>query len=142
MVGTDWKVKIDVLNPRAYFFISPQYYMQHLVDYPGFGHVGTYTGDILYQNNYTTSLLINTTYLHNKLQPQIFWLRDWSNKSEFWKPQVAYEYSDHWKYTVGAMIFSGEKHEPGHAALQLQGPGIHDGQLSLLRKPTTKKEEA
>jgi hypothetical protein len=109
MVGFDWKVKVDALNPKAYFMISPQIYQRHIVDYPSQGHLGTATTDILYKNTWTTSLMVNTTYLHNKLQPSFFWLRNWSDRSEFWRPQIAYEYSTSWKYTLGAMIFSGSK---------------------------------
>ncbi len=109
MVGMDWKVKIDALNPKAFFMISPQFYHRHIVDFPKEGYVGTPTTDIQYQNTYTTTLMINTTYLHNKLQPSIFWLRNWSTRSEFYRPQLSYEYSDKWKYTIGAIIVSGEK---------------------------------
>ncbi len=109
MVGFDWKVRVNALNPKAYFFISPQFYHRHIVDYPQAGHLGTYVTDILYQNTYTTSLMVNTTYLHNKLQPSVFWLRNWSTRSQFFRPQIAYEYNDTWKYTLGAIIFIGEK---------------------------------
>ncbi len=109
MVGFDWKVKIDALNPKAFFFISPQFYHRHIVDFPKIGYTGTTTTDILYQNTYTTSLMVNTTYLHNKLQPSVFWLRNWSTRSQFVRPQVSYEVSDKWKYTLGAIIIMGEK---------------------------------
>jgi hypothetical protein len=109
MAGVDWKVKINMLNPRAYFFISPQVYQRHIVDYPKVGHVGTATTDIQYQDTWTTSLMVNTTYLHNKLQPSFFWLRNWSTRSEFFRPQISYEYSDKWKYTIGAIIVIGTK---------------------------------
>lgn len=109
MAGFDWKVKINALNPKAFFFISPQVYQRHIMDYPKMGHVGTYTTDIQYQDTWTTSLMVNTTYLHNKLQPSFFWLRNWSTRSEFFRPQISYEYSDKWKYTIGAIICIGEK---------------------------------
>ncbi|MHB8766372.1 MAG: DUF1302 family protein, partial [Deferrisomatales bacterium] len=33
-VGVDWKIKVSFLNPRAYFFLSPQFYHQKILDYP------------------------------------------------------------------------------------------------------------
>ena len=33
LVGVDWKVKVDILNPRAYFFISGQFYSRHIIDF-------------------------------------------------------------------------------------------------------------
>jgi len=109
MVGFDWKVRIDALNPKAFFFISPQIYQRHIVDYVSVGHLGTATTDILYKNTWTTAVMVNTTYLHNKLEPSFFWLRNWSDRSEFWRPQLGYKHSDKWHYTLGAMIFSGTK---------------------------------
>lgn len=113
MVGFDWKIKVDALNPSAYFFISPQVYQRHIMDYPPAGHVGDPVTAIQYQDTWTTSLLVNTTYFHTKLQPSFFWLKDWSSRSQFFKPEVSYEYDDHWKYTVGAIIVSGEKAPQG-----------------------------
>ncbi|OPY76809.1 MAG: hypothetical protein A4E65_03062 [Syntrophorhabdus sp. PtaU1.Bin153] len=113
MVGADWKIKVNALNPLAYFTISGQFYHQHLMNYPSVGHVGNYITDIVYKDNYTTTLMVSTTYLHNKLQPSIFWLRNWSNRSEFVRPQISYEYSDTWKYTLGGIVFIGEKEGQG-----------------------------
>ena len=109
MVGFDWKIKIDALNPKGYFFISPQVYHRHIMDYPKIGHVGTPTTDRLYQNTWTTSLMVNTKYLNAKLEPSFFWLRNWTTRSEFFRPQISYEYSSSWKYTLGAIIVSGAK---------------------------------
>ncbi len=109
MVGLDWKVKINALNPKAYFFISPQVYQRHIMDYPQIGHVGDQVGMIQYKDTWTTSLLINTSYLHTKLQPSLFWMRDWSNRWSMFKGEVAYEYSDKWKYTLGSIYVVGEK---------------------------------
>jgi hypothetical protein len=52
---------------------------------------------------------VNTTYLHTKLQPSVFWLRNWSTRSEFYRPQISYAYTDDWKFTLGAIIFIGQK---------------------------------
>jgi hypothetical protein len=111
MVGADWKVKIDFLNPKAYFFISPQFYHRHIMDYaksvPGVRYKLTdYSGNIR-QDNYTFSLLINTSYFHTKLQPMFFWFCDMTGHSNMFKAQVAWEQDNHWKYTLGALWVHG-----------------------------------
>jgi hypothetical protein len=113
MVGFDWKIKVNAINPKAYIFISPQVYEQYLIDYPKIGYAGLESTGRQYQDTWTTSLLVNTTYFHNKLMPSFFWLRNWRNESEFFKPEVSYEYDNHWKYTLGALFFRGSKTAEG-----------------------------
>lgn len=107
--GVDWKVKVPLLNPRAYFTISPQYYQRRILDYPSDGV--KFNG--LYETNNTTTLMINTSYFHNKLTPSFFWMRDWSNRANFTRYQLVYDYSNEWHYTAGATLFSGEKPNQG-----------------------------
>jgi hypothetical protein len=104
--SVDWKVKIPLLNPRAYFAISPQFMQQRILNYPSNFRLSS-PGGPLYENTYTGTLNINTTYLHNKLQPAFFWMRDLTNRSNMFRYQVAYEYSDVWKYTLGAVTLNG-----------------------------------
>lgn len=114
-IGVDWKVKVDWLNPRAYFMISPQFYHRYVVDYPDAGQTLTATASTaVKENNYQTSLMINTTYFHNKLQPSIFWLGDWTyGRSGFIRPQLKYEYSSNWDFTLGAIFLYGDADASG-----------------------------
>lgn len=115
MLGVDWKVKIPSLNERSYFFISGQYYWRHIDDYPGTDasgvkqYLGVYTTDRLDQDTHTTSLLIETSYLVNRLKPSFFWLRNWTSRSQFFKYQISYEWDSHWKYTAGMFLIDGSK---------------------------------
>jgi len=112
-VGVDWKVKIPFLNPRAYFTIMPQFYHRRIMDYPeNFKLSG------LKHDNYSTTLLLSTTYFHNKLQPMIFWMRDITNHSDMFKFQVTWEQSDHWKYTLGALLIKGDRTGTGFQPLE------------------------
>jgi len=111
MVGFDWKVWMRFLNPRAAFMISPQFYHRKIRDYPGVGLNG------LRDDNYQASFMINTTYFHNKLEPSFFWLRDVSTKSNMFKYQLKYEYSDKWNYTLGVLLFDGAKTGQGFEPL-------------------------
>jgi len=105
-IGIDWKVKIPWLNPRAYFSISPQFYHRKILDYPS-----GYEFSNLEDDNYMTTLMINTSYFHNKLVPLFFWMSDLTNDADMYKLQLTYDYSNVWHYTLGALILNGE--EPG-----------------------------
>jgi hypothetical protein len=106
--SVDWKIKVDWLNPRAYFSIAPQFMQQHILSYPS-DYALSNPGGKVYENTYTSVLNISTTYLHNKLQPSFFWMRDLTNKSDLFRYQVAYEYSNNWKFTAGAIKIYGTK---------------------------------
>lgn len=108
MVGSDWKVKIPFLNAKAYFFISPQFYYRDIIEYPhNCTLIDSATLGPLNHNNYQTSLLVNTTYFHNKLAPSFFWLYDITHRSNLFKPQISWEQNSHWKYSLGALFFDG-----------------------------------
>jgi uncharacterized protein DUF1302 len=109
VVGVDWKIKLNWLNPRALFFISGQFFHRHIFDYPDFQIRLLHEGGRVDQNNYATTLLINTRYLHEKLTPSIFWYSDWTKDCEMLKFQLNYEPTSAWQYTVGALFFSGQE---------------------------------
>jgi hypothetical protein len=105
-IGIDWKVKIPFLNPRTYFTISPQFYQRKILDYPS-----GYEFSNLEDDNNMTTLMISTSYFHNKLVPSFFWMHDITNEADMYKVQLVYDYSYKWHYTLGALILNGE--EPG-----------------------------
>ena len=106
-IGIDWRAKVRWLNPRDAFMISPQFYHRYVDDYPDGKLVQN--GQGFRENNYQYSLMVNTTYFHNKIIPVFFWLRDQTEKASMFKMQISYERSDTWNYTVGATILEGSK---------------------------------
>ena len=108
-IGVDWKVKIPILNPRAYFTISPQFYYQRIVNFPSTEDVTASGGTPVKKNNYKTTLMINTSYLHNKLTPSFFWLRDINSKSDMFRLQLVYDLSNKWHFTLGSLLLHGDK---------------------------------
>jgi hypothetical protein len=108
-LNIDWKVKIPFLNPKAYFFINPQIF------YRGVKHTGgpqdwfdtaiTRVG----RHNLTTTLYVDTIYLNAKLRPSFFWIHDWEFNGDYFLPQVMYDWSDNWRFTLGALIWAGKK---------------------------------
>jgi hypothetical protein len=117
-VGVDWKIKVPFLNPRAYFFISPQLYYRGIVDCPNDYQLSEKGGTWVEDDNYQTSLMISTTYFHNKLEPSFFWLRDITQNSNFFRLQLKYEYSDVWNFTLGASFFDGKTLTQGFEPLE------------------------
>lgn len=106
-IGVDWKVKIPLLNAKTYFTISPQFYYRRIMDYPSLEESPAPL--FLKENNYQTTLMISTSYLHNKLTPSFFWLRDINSKSDFFRLQLVYDYSNNWHFTLGTSFFDGKK---------------------------------
>ncbi len=107
-IGVDWKVRIPFLNPNTYFMISPQFYYRRINDYPSIEEISG-----LKKNNYQTTLMINTSYFHNKLTPSFFWLHDVNSKSDFFRLQLVYDYSNKWHFTLGSCFLYGKKEGQG-----------------------------
>lgn len=103
-----WKINIPLLNPRAYFSMLGEFYWRKIMDYPS---IEVIQG--LKKNNYQTFLTINTSYFHNKLTPSIAWMYDINSKSGMFRPQLVYDYTNKWHFTLGATFLHGEKRNQG-----------------------------
>ncbi len=113
LVGMDWKVKIPALNDKAYFTVSPQIYNRHIMNFKDDGILVASDDPYIRENTWITTLNVMTSYFHNKLQPSLFWMRDWSNHAWLLKPELAYERNSTWKYALGAIIVDGDKEGEG-----------------------------
>jgi len=112
--GFDWKVRIRPLNQRAFFFISPQVFYRRIGGFSGpdpSGPVDWFDTTLtrMGKHNWTTSLFISTVYLNAKLTPSFFWLHDQEFGSDFFRLQATYDWSYNWRFTLGALLFSGKK---------------------------------
>ncbi len=114
-INIDWKIKIPLLNPRATFFINPQVYYRR---------VGGFTGDSpsrpgpdwfdtaltrVGRNNWLATLYLSTVYFNAKLTPSFFWIHDFEFQGDYFLPQVMYDWSTNWRFTLGALIWAGDK---------------------------------
>lgn len=109
-VGMDWKIKCDLLNSRNYFMVSPQFFHHHVFDYPGNGALLREAGGAgIEEDNYSGSLMISTQYLHQKLIPSVFILRDFTNEADFVRAQVAYNYNDSMSFMIGSIWLGGSE---------------------------------
>jgi len=114
-LGIDWKIWWRLINERAAFMISPQIFNRRILNAPDMGLTST-TG-LVRDDNYQTSLLMNTSYFHNKIQPQVVWVRDILQRANMFIMQCTYERSDVWNYTLGTVLFNGAKSERAFEAL-------------------------
>ena len=109
-IGVDWKVKIRWLNPRDGFRISPQFIQRHVCGFPSDYGLMDAGGLPVEENNYYATLMVQTTYFHNKLVPTVFWQRSWQGAltGDLIIAQLGYERSYHWNYTVQAVWAEGD----------------------------------
>jgi hypothetical protein len=119
-------VKADFLNPKALFMFSGQFYHRHIVDFEkdqdpaevaAHMDLKDFLGNVK-EDNYMATFVVNTTYFHNKLTPQFFWMRDMTLNGNMFKPQLTYDYSDKWHYTVGALFLDGRVSQKGFEPLK------------------------
>jgi hypothetical protein len=103
-VGFDWKIKVPLLNPRAYFAISPQIYLRW-IDLPAHGDWYDTSLTKVGKTMWTGSLILSTTYFNAKLVPSFAWLHDFYYNSDFFRLQATYDWSSQWRFTVGALLF-------------------------------------
>lgn len=117
-VGVDWKIKIPVLAPRSYFLISPQFFQRKILGYPSDVKLVSSDAGPVDKDNYTTTLLVTTSYFHNKIVPLVFWMRDITNRADMVKAQVTYVHSDVWNFILGTLLLDGKKEGKGFQPLE------------------------
>jgi len=125
-LGVEWKFQWDLLNPRRYISIMPQFAYKHIRDYPGVdaatGRPYTLTGPLgaaVAENLYQIFVTMYTYYLHDKLMPGITYLRDvrsdvqdktsgGSLKSDTWIFNLKYEPNEKWSYKMRLSLFEND----------------------------------
>jgi hypothetical protein len=113
-MGLDWKVRIKPLNQNTFFTISPQFYFRKILNFPDhYLLLDSNSQAPIASDTYVSTLMINTSYFNNKLEPMVFWMRDWWTHSDFFKYQLTYSPNAHWSYAAGALILGGNHTDQG-----------------------------
>jgi hypothetical protein len=109
-IGIDWKVKWNLLNPRAYFSVMPQFFYNRILDYPDdtllYDDVDTV---ILDTNNYRVTLVLSTSYINGKLIPQFAAGYLINSQAHLILGSLTYLMSNTWHYTIEAVFLGGQK---------------------------------
>ena len=110
MLGFDYKCSVNWLNPEKMFFISGQVFNYHIFDYDDELRSGPYMQQPR-EDTYYLSLLINTGYNMERINPEILVVYDASATGWYIKPRVELRYGDHWRPEIGALYFAGDDQE-------------------------------
>ena len=122
MLGFDWPVKINLLNPERNIFISGQFFHRHIINYPDNYElqVGAYGDWIAREDMFYSTLLTRTSYFHDFVKPQVLAVVDWTYGTWWLKPKLRFEYGNNWRPEIGAIfVFAGAndyRREFGHWA--------------------------
>ncbi|MDD5007204.1 MAG: hypothetical protein PHU49_02455 [Syntrophorhabdaceae bacterium] len=111
--AVDWKFKVPFLNPTNYFSITGQFYHRKILDYPKYAGAIYGLANNVYENNYTTLMMLQTSYWHNRITPQVVWQHDHNNLADMFRFQLTYQPNNEWRYVGAAILVSGNKNGAG-----------------------------
>ncbi len=121
-VSADWKIKSDLLNPNAYISISPQFFFQRELNYPhltGVVPTAKATNETnIYENDYKYSLMVMTSYFHNKLTPMFVWSHNQTLHDNMLMGKLSYAPNQTWSYSLSGIYFDGAKYHQGNNFMQ------------------------
>jgi len=118
-IGVDWKFKWNLLNPRRYFSLVPQFSHKHVRDYPSTYTIASPGVELTSENEYSFSIRMSTQYFHDKLEPFIFFQRNifsdldhkinnGSAKADLWLFRLNYMPNSTWTFKTQLSLFSND----------------------------------
>jgi hypothetical protein len=109
-VGVDWKVKINALNPRAYFFIMPQFFWDRVIDYPS-----DFTLLLYPEKDYMfVDILLETTYYNAKWKPSLAYSYDITSEAHMIIPSITYRPNSTWSFILEGLYLDGAKRDQSY----------------------------
>ena len=112
-IGLDIKIKINFLNSKNFIYVSPQLYYRRIEDYPSGYNLQDVNNPLLDENNYISTLFVDTAYLNSRLKPSFFWMRNYNAHGNFYKFNLEYLYNEKWNFNIGVLMFEGsEENQP------------------------------
>jgi len=109
-IGVDWKFRWNLLNPRRFFSLVPEFSHRHIFDYPSDYNLRGQRDASVTENHYIMSVRMDTFYLHDKLNPFIFWMRDVQGnlQGDMWLFKLKYLPNSTWTYTLALTLLENE----------------------------------
>ena len=83
--------------------VSVTYVWKKIMDYPDNYVLSTA------EDAQSFNFLIGTYYFHDKLHPQVFYMRDIEARGYMLKPSIQYKYTNEWIYDLGMLKFGGSR---------------------------------
>jgi hypothetical protein len=109
-IGLDWKFKWNLLNPRRFISLGPEFSQRHILDYPDDYKLRGQRDGSVTENHYIMSVMTRTAYLHDKLEPMIFWMRDVQGnmQGDMWLFKLKYLPNSTWSYSAALTLLQNE----------------------------------
>jgi hypothetical protein len=124
-VGFDWKIKINWLNPKAFFVVTPEFVHHEILDAEktlASGPTGDFVQQPILMNEYLHdksdywNLYITTSYWHTKILPFAFYQYESKAESHFLLCGITYERDSHWNFTLQTVFLHGDNDSPVSAS--------------------------
>ena len=115
MVGFDWPLRVDFLNPTQELFNSFQvFHFKPFADDKL--SLQPYKRFVLRENQFYVSFLTFTSYWNRRFIPQLLIAADLNAQSFGMKPKMQHEIGDHWRIEWGLFYFN-RGHRPPTASI-------------------------
>ena len=112
VVGWDRPTFIRALNRNRSFNISAQMFGQHLLDHEYIKTPAGPAGFSDWEDNFFATLLIQTGYLNDRVQPRVIAAYDFEAQAAAIGPAIDWLINDNWRLVVGANLKFGRAKNP------------------------------
>ena len=116
MVGFDWPVRVDLLNPVQELFTSFQIFHFKPIGAEDKLSLQPYKRFVVREDQFYASFLTFTSYWNRRIIPQILVAADLNAQSFVMKPKMQHEIGNHWRIEWGLLYFN-RGHRPPTASV-------------------------
>ncbi len=124
MIGFDWPVRIQFINPNKNVFFSGQFFHIHTFNYDGgekaILQLAPYDWR-LPQNQFYLTLLVRTEYKNEQIVPSVLTAADCHTGAMWGKAKVLFRIGNHWRPEIGYLWIT--RNRDHHAVHEVPGQG-------------------
>jgi hypothetical protein len=131
MVGFDWPLRVDFINPVQELFNSFQVFHFRPMFADDKIALQPYKRFLIRENQFYMSFLTFTSYWNRRFIPQILVAADLNAQSFGMKPKMQHEFGDHWRVEWGLFYFN-----RGHRAPTASIFGLWDRRTDIYTRLT------